>query len=203
MQRVDLMTSNDRNEETVLSFYTQLMKRDIDTFSALWTEDGVQEHVFGFHGLTPALVGRAEVEADYRRMFKNRSGHVFTVSALHRTSDSDVLIVEARGRIGWEQSFGGAPTATQRCEPGGRSTTAVGRRHRPAADLIRQMGDCRARTDRQSRGGADAACGALGGPGASAGRCVRLTGRQRHSRPLRGRACATAAKAGSSSGAGS
>jgi len=102
MQRADLIEPGNRNEATVLRFYTHLMERDIDAFSALWTEDGVQEHVFRFDGLTPALIGRAEIEADYRRMFKNRSGHVFTISALHRTADSDVLIVEARGvsRVG-------------------------------------------------------------------------------------------------------
>jgi ketosteroid isomerase-like protein len=93
----DRIKPADEREATVLSFFTLLMKRDLDAFGKIWADDAVQEHPFGFEGLAPALTGREEILDDYRRMFRNRSDHIFTVYQVHKTLDPDCLIVEARG----------------------------------------------------------------------------------------------------------
>lgn len=96
-ERADRIKPADEREATVLSFFTLLMKGDLDGFGKIWADDAVQEHPFGFEGLAPALTGREEILDDYRRMFRNRRDLEFTVYQVHRTLDPDCLIVEARG----------------------------------------------------------------------------------------------------------
>jgi uncharacterized protein len=93
----DKVKPKNEREAMALGFFSLLMKRDLDAFADLWTDDAVQEHPFGFEGLTPALTGKKEILDDYRRMFRNRSDHIFTIYDVHQTLDPDCLIVEARG----------------------------------------------------------------------------------------------------------
>lgn len=95
--RADAFTPATPGIATALQFFTLLMKGDLDAFAQIWAEDAVQEHPFGFDGLTAALTGRDEVVADYRRMFANRSDMVFTIYDAHQTTDPDCVIIEARG----------------------------------------------------------------------------------------------------------
>jgi uncharacterized protein len=96
-QPADKVKPKKKHEATALAFFSLLMKRDLDAFADLWTDDAVQEHPFGFEGLTPALVGKKELLDDFHRMFRNRSDHVFTIYNVHQTLDPDCLVVEARG----------------------------------------------------------------------------------------------------------
>lgn len=95
--RADEIAPRSPQEAAALGFFVTLMNRDLDAFEQLWTEDAVQEHPFPFPGLSNAMVGRDEIVDDYRRMFANRSDHVFLVAGVHRTEDPDVVIIETRG----------------------------------------------------------------------------------------------------------
>lgn len=100
MQRADEIEPRDANEKTVLGFYTNLMKKDMAAFEALWAEDAVQDMPFaaGVPVLEPAWHGKEKLLSYYRKSIPNRRDHVFTIEKLHRTTDPDVIIVEAVGK---------------------------------------------------------------------------------------------------------
>jgi ketosteroid isomerase-like protein len=98
MKRADQITPRTANERIVLNFFTALMRGDLKGLESLWTTDAIQEHMFLFDGLTPALIGRDEIVGDYQRVLKNRSDLVFHIEEVHQTLDPDCLIVEAFGK---------------------------------------------------------------------------------------------------------
>lgn len=97
MTRADQITPRDANEATALGFFTNLMARDMTAFADLWAPDAVQEMPFwrGIPGLEPAWHGKETLLAYYRRAIPGRRGHVFHIDRLHRTTNPDVVIVEA------------------------------------------------------------------------------------------------------------
>jgi hypothetical protein len=100
MTRADQIAPRDANERTVLGFYTNLMKKDLDAFAELWAEDAVQDMPFaaGVAVLEPAWYGKEKLLSYYRKSIPNRRDHVFEIDKLHRTTDPDVIVVEAAGR---------------------------------------------------------------------------------------------------------
>jgi ketosteroid isomerase-like protein len=95
--RADLITPSDANERTVLGFYTNLMKKDLDAFADLWADDAVQDMPFadGVAVLEPAWHGKEKLLSYYRKSIPTRKHHVFEIDKLHRSIDPDTLIVEA------------------------------------------------------------------------------------------------------------
>jgi uncharacterized protein len=102
MQRADDITPRDGTEAAALSYFTLLMRRDLDAFEEIWTRDAVQAIPFPPEGfgafVTPSFEGRAAIMAHYRAAFANRRDHVFTIAAIHRLPDAETVIVEAAGR---------------------------------------------------------------------------------------------------------
>jgi uncharacterized protein len=100
MPRADTITPRDRNERTVLGFFTNLMKKDMEAFAALWADDAVQDMPFakGVEGLESAWHGKETILSYYNKAIPGRRDHVFEIDHFHRTEDADVIIVEARGR---------------------------------------------------------------------------------------------------------
>jgi uncharacterized protein len=100
MPRADTITPRDGNEKTVLGFFTNLMKKDLEAFADLWAEDAVQDMPFakGLDGIESAWHGKQTILSYYGKTIPNRRDHVFDIDHLHRTDNPDVIIVEARGR---------------------------------------------------------------------------------------------------------
>jgi ketosteroid isomerase-like protein len=102
MQRVDEITPRDADEAVVLSYFTLLMRRDLEGFDALWHEDAVQDIPFLPEGfgkfVTSAFTGKAEIMAHYRAAFAKRRDHVFWIDEIYRTDKSGCLVVEAHAR---------------------------------------------------------------------------------------------------------
>lgn len=100
--RADEITPKDETERLALSYFTLLMRRELDAFEQLWHPDAVQEIPFKPEGfgkfVTDAFRGRAEIMDHYRAAFANRRDHVFWIDALHRTTDPGTVIVEAHAR---------------------------------------------------------------------------------------------------------
>ena len=100
--RADDLSPQDQREAAVLGYFTLLMKRDLDSFEALWQPDAVQEIPFVPEGfgkfVTSKFDGRDKIMAHYRAAFANRRDHVFVIDAIHRTDDRDCIIVEAHAR---------------------------------------------------------------------------------------------------------
>jgi len=102
MRRADEIQPRDAEEAAVLSYFTLLMKRDLDGFEALWHDDAVQHIPFLPEGfgkfVTASFTGRAEIMAHYRAAFANRRDHVFWIDEIYRTDKPGCLIVEAHAR---------------------------------------------------------------------------------------------------------
>ncbi|MGV6871952.1 nuclear transport factor 2 family protein [Pseudochelatococcus sp. B33] len=102
MARADEVHSTSEAVNIALSYFTLLMKRDLDAFERIWHEDGVNIIPFPPEGfgkfVTPAFEGREEIMEHYRTAFKNRSDHVFWIDAIHETEASGVVIIEAHAR---------------------------------------------------------------------------------------------------------
>ena len=102
MARADEITPRDADEALVLSYFTLLMKRDLDGFESLWHDDAVQDIPFLPEGfgkfVTSAFTGKTEIMAHYRPAFANRRDHVFWIDETYRTDQPGCLIVEAHAR---------------------------------------------------------------------------------------------------------
>lgn len=102
MIRADKMTPKDEHEAVVLSWFTNLMKQDLDAFADLLAKDAVQEMPFGklleVDGFDTVWAGRDKIMSYFRKAIPGRRNHVFTIKEFHRTADPEVIIVEAKGR---------------------------------------------------------------------------------------------------------
>ena len=99
MIRADEMTPQDANEATVLGFFTNLMSKDMEAFADLWAEDAVQDMPFakGLEVIDQTWTGKDTILSYYNKAIPGRRDHVFEINTLHRTTNPDVIIVEARG----------------------------------------------------------------------------------------------------------
>jgi ketosteroid isomerase-like protein len=89
-------------ERIALSYFTLLVRRDMDHFGEIWTDDAVQQVPFTPEGLgevvPTAFKGRDAIVSHYRTVTKNRREHVFWIDQIHPTSDSNCIIIEAHAR---------------------------------------------------------------------------------------------------------
>jgi ketosteroid isomerase-like protein len=97
VERADRLIPRDANEETVLAWYTSLMRRDLDAFEPLYAHDAVIDIIYSFPGLKPSLDGRQEIMDDYRRMFKNRHDHIFKIKSFIPSANDGCIVVESKG----------------------------------------------------------------------------------------------------------
>jgi uncharacterized protein len=100
MPRADEVIPKNKTEETILKFYTLLMKKDFDAWGELFADDAVQENPFvpALDGLDAQFKGKDRIVFHYRTVLANRRGHVFTVNEIHESADGKFVIVEAAGR---------------------------------------------------------------------------------------------------------
>lgn len=97
MRRADEVKPRNRNEETVLKFYTTLMDKDMAAFADLWHEDLIQEIPFApeLPGFEAVWKGKERILSYYNKAMPGRRDHVFWIYDVHQTTDPDVIIVEA------------------------------------------------------------------------------------------------------------
>jgi ketosteroid isomerase-like protein len=99
MQRADEFEPGPADEAVALSYFTLLMKRDIEGFAELWHKDAVQDIPFLLEGfgkfVTHAFNGRAEIMEHYLAAFRNQRDHVFWIDEVHCMGKSGCVIVEA------------------------------------------------------------------------------------------------------------
>lgn len=100
MPRADEFVAKSKVQETILSFYTLLMKKEFDKWGELFAEDAIQENPFmpALPGLDAKFTGRERIVFHYRTVLAGRRGHVFTVDAIYETADGSNVIVEVGGR---------------------------------------------------------------------------------------------------------
>lgn len=102
MKRADEMDPATADEAVAISYFTLLMRQDMEGFADLWHEDAVQDIPFlpeGFGNfVTDAFVGRKGIMDHYLAAFKNRRDHVFWIDEIHRTGKPGCIIVEAHAR---------------------------------------------------------------------------------------------------------
>lgn len=100
MPRADEFIAKSKVQETILSFYTLLMKKEFDKWGELFAEDAVQENPFmpALPGLEAKFIGRERIVFHYRTVLTGRRGHVFSVDAIHETADDSKVIVEVGGK---------------------------------------------------------------------------------------------------------
>jgi uncharacterized protein len=87
-------------EAVALSYFSLLVRKDLDRFANIWNEDAVQRVPFTPEGLgkfvPEAFVGRQAIVNHYRAAIRNRRNHVFWIDQIHNTADPGCVIVEAR-----------------------------------------------------------------------------------------------------------
>jgi len=102
MKRADEVVAGNEDEAVVLSYFTLLMKRDLDGFAEIWQEDAVQDVPFPPEGfgkfVTSRFAGKQEIMDHYTVAFANRRDHVFWIDEIYRTSKPGHIIVEAHAR---------------------------------------------------------------------------------------------------------
>lgn len=100
MPRADEMTGRNENEKTVLGFFQNLMKKDLKAFGELLAADAVQEMPFAavLEGLEPAWHGKEKILAYNNKAIPGRRDHVFYIDHLHQTTDTNIIVVEARAK---------------------------------------------------------------------------------------------------------
>jgi len=102
MPNVLEMEPSDSTERIALSYFTLLVRRDMDGFANIWTEDAVQQVPFTPEGLgkvvPAAFNGRESIATHYRTVTKNRREHIFWIDHIHRTVDPNCVIIEAHAR---------------------------------------------------------------------------------------------------------
>jgi ketosteroid isomerase-like protein len=100
MPRADEFIAKSKVQETILSFYTLLMKKEFDQWGELFTEDAVQENPFMplLPGLDATFAGRERIVFHYKTVLTGRRGHVFTVDEIYEAADGSTVIVEVGGR---------------------------------------------------------------------------------------------------------
>ena len=102
MTRADEVTPKDEHEAVVLGWFTSLMNQDLDAFAGLLTEDALQEMPFGklldIDGFDTEWRGKDTIMSYFRKAIPGRRNHVFTIKRLHRTTDPEMIIVEAHAR---------------------------------------------------------------------------------------------------------
>ncbi|MFF3918510.1 nuclear transport factor 2 family protein [Streptomyces sp. NPDC001852] len=86
-------------------------KKSADALAALYAEDAVHEAPFTVPGFPPRFKGREAIRAAYGAMWNASPVVIDSVdtTALHRTSDEEVVVVEqrTRGHVGPEEpAFG-------------------------------------------------------------------------------------------------
>jgi ketosteroid isomerase-like protein len=98
---LEIQPSNS-TERIALSYFTLLVRRDMDHFEQIWTDDAVQQVPFTPEGLgnvvPTAFKGKDAIVSHYRTVTKNRREHVFWIDRIHNTSDGNCVIVEAHAR---------------------------------------------------------------------------------------------------------
>jgi uncharacterized protein len=98
---LEIQPSNS-TEGIALSYFTSLVRRDMDHFERIWTDDAVQQVPFTPEGLgkvvPSAFNGKDAIVRHYRIVTRNRREHVFWIDHIHTTSDSNCVIIEAHAR---------------------------------------------------------------------------------------------------------
>src|SRR5580700_5827791 len=102
MRNATEITPSNATEAVALRYFTCLVKKDMDRFADIWTDDAIQHVPFSPEGLgkvvPKAFTGRQEIVNHYRVVTKNRREHVFWIDQIHNTLDPNCVIIEAHAR---------------------------------------------------------------------------------------------------------
>ncbi|WEP01031.1 nuclear transport factor 2 family protein (plasmid) [Streptomyces sp. FXJ1.172] len=101
-------------DTTVMRYQEAMRKKSADALAALYAEDAVHEVPFTVPGFPPRFEGREAIRAAYGAMWSASPVVIDSVdtTALHRTSDEEVVVVEqhTRGHVGPEGPAFGVPS---------------------------------------------------------------------------------------------
>lgn len=86
------------NRLLIERYFDLLMKKDLAAWSELLHPDARQENPFAPPGIPEVYPDKEFILAFYGKTFKTRKDHVFTLDAIHQTTDPSLVIVEARAR---------------------------------------------------------------------------------------------------------
>lgn len=102
MTRADEIVPGSADEAVALSYFTLLMRRDLEGFADIWHEDAVQDIPFPPEGfgkfVTTKFADKSAIMDHYRVAFANRKDHVFWIDEIYKTDRPGHVIIEARAR---------------------------------------------------------------------------------------------------------
>jgi ketosteroid isomerase-like protein len=87
--------SEDLNVETVHRFFELMHVKDIDAWAELWADDAHIDVFYPPEGFPSTIDGKAEIVAGFHRLFANFETFDYTIRALYRTDDPEVVVVES------------------------------------------------------------------------------------------------------------
>jgi len=89
-------------EAIALSYFTCLVRKDMEGFANIWNDDAVQRIPFVPEGLGKVVqdtfTSKQEIVNHCRVLSKNRRDHVFWIDKIHNTLDANCVIIEAHAR---------------------------------------------------------------------------------------------------------
>ncbi|TPJ43544.1 DUF4440 domain-containing protein [Mesorhizobium sp. B2-5-13] len=94
----DLHSRQARNLQTVHNFFDLMHRKDIDSWSELWAEDGRIIVFYPLAGFGDSIDGKAAIVAAFRGLFGNFETFESQLTAIYPAADSEAVVVEYRNR---------------------------------------------------------------------------------------------------------
>ncbi|MDX8456372.1 nuclear transport factor 2 family protein [Mesorhizobium sp. VK9D] len=94
----DLHTNRARNLETVRIFFELMQRKDIDSWSDLWAENGRIIVFYPPAGFGDSIDGKAAIVAAFRELFGNFESFESELTAIYPAADAEAVVVEYRNR---------------------------------------------------------------------------------------------------------
>jgi uncharacterized protein len=102
VKRADEIEPASPDQAVALSYFTLLMKRDMEGFADIWHDDAAQDIPFPPEGfgkfVTARFADKGEIMDHYNVAFANRRDHVFWIDEIYETKDPGTVIIEAHAR---------------------------------------------------------------------------------------------------------
>jgi uncharacterized protein len=85
---------DESNADRVRRFFDLMHAKDIDAWASLWADDARIVVPYPLDGFPTSIEGKDEIVTSFQRLFGNFERFDYTIRALYRTDDPDVVVVE-------------------------------------------------------------------------------------------------------------